>query len=180
VARQRKTKVFVSYSRHDECVVRPLASLLGIASDDAVFLDVEQLNPGDLWETKIADAIRESSVFVICWCCECQKSAFVIKEVRLALKDPKKKVVPVLFCTTELPHSVGGRQWIDLRGRVVHTCNAAHLKEGPAFVGGVNEVGRAITLPPRISPDERTLSPEEAEVALIVSKARSYFERLGE
>jgi hypothetical protein len=92
---------------------------------------------------------------------------------------PKKKVVPVLFCTTEMPFGLGDRQWIDLRGSVVHTCNEAHLAAGPAFVGGLNDVGRAITLPPRIEPERPALSPEDAEVEAIADRARSYFEAVG-
>ena len=70
VARPRKTKVFVSYSRHDEELVKPLAGLLGAAANDAVFFDVTSLKPGDVWEDKIFVAVKEAPVFVVCWCCE--------------------------------------------------------------------------------------------------------------
>ncbi len=119
----RKTKVFVSYSRHDESLVKPLAGLLGVASDDAVFLDVSSLKPGDLWEEKIIGAVKEASVFVLCWCCQSQESTFVAKEIDAALAAGKKRLVPVLFCSTKLPDNMADRQWIDLRGRIVHVCN---------------------------------------------------------
>lgn len=44
---KRKTRVFVSYSRRDDALVRSLAALLGIAADRAVFLDVTSLEPGE-------------------------------------------------------------------------------------------------------------------------------------
>ena len=119
----KKTKVFVSYSRHDEALVKPLAGLLGVASDDAVFLDVSSLKPGDLWEEKIIGAVKEASVFVLCWCCQSQASPFVAKEIGTALSEGKKRLVPVLFCSTRLPDNLADRQWIDLRGRIVHVCN---------------------------------------------------------
>ena len=128
MARKKKVKVFVSYSRHDEALVKPLAGLLGVAAEDAVFLDVEQLKPGDLWEEKLVGAVQESSVFVLCWCCQSEKSEFVAKEIRIALTDRSKKLVPVLFCSTKLPADLTARQWIDLRGRVVHNCD--HFRDG--------------------------------------------------
>lgn len=122
---KKRVKVFVSYSRHDEELVKPLAALLGLNAEDAVFLDVEQLKPGMLWEETIVKAIEQCSVFVICWCCESKKSTFVAKELKLALADRKKKIVPVLFCSAKLPRQVAKRQWIDLRGRIAHTCSAS-------------------------------------------------------
>jgi hypothetical protein len=44
--RKKRCKVFVSYSRHDEELVKPLAGLLGAAANDAVFLDVTSLKSG--------------------------------------------------------------------------------------------------------------------------------------
>jgi hypothetical protein len=91
MAQKKKCKVFVSYSRHDEGLVKPLAGLLGVVAEDAVFLDVERLKPGQLWEKEITEAVERSSVFVVCWCCETERSRFVMQEIALALRDPKKK-----------------------------------------------------------------------------------------
>jgi hypothetical protein len=119
---KKKTKVFVSYSRHDEAVVKPLAGLLGVATDDAVFLDVTSLKPGDLWDDKIISAVKDSTVFIICWCCQSEKSTFVAKEIAAALASGNKKLVPVLFCSTPLPATLSSYQWIDLRGKILHNC----------------------------------------------------------
>ena len=133
VPRAKKPKVFVSYSRHDEALVKPLAGLLGVTVEDAVFLDVNELKPGDVWEEKIVAAVRESTVFVICWCCQSQKSEFVAREISLALEDGKKKLVPVLFCQTKLPADLATRQWIDLRGRILHTCDHVEVPVPPSI-----------------------------------------------
>jgi hypothetical protein len=77
MARKKRYKVFVSYSRHDEALVQPLAGLLGVAADEAVFLDIASIAPGDLWEKKILVAVKECSVFILCWCCEGANSDFI-------------------------------------------------------------------------------------------------------
>jgi TIR domain-containing protein len=122
VPRRTKCKVFVSYSRHDEALVRPLAGLLGAAANDAVFLDVSSIRPGDKWKSEINAALDEASVFIVCWCCASAVSEMVGYEVKKALRDENKRLVPVRFCDEPLPLSLGGHQWTDLRGRIVHTC----------------------------------------------------------
>jgi hypothetical protein len=107
-------------------LVKPLAGLLGVAADQAVFLDTDSLKPGDNWESEIFRAIKEASVFVLCWCCESQKSEFVAKEIHAALLDADKKLVPVLFCSAKLPQGMVERQWIDLRDKILHDCKNEH------------------------------------------------------
>jgi hypothetical protein len=126
VARKKKTKIFVSYSRHDEALVKPLAALLELADPEAVFLDVERLKPGDRWEKKLLAAVQESSVVVVCWCCSAAKSTFIAKEVSEALRDPRKTLVPVLLCQENVPSELSDRQWINLRGHVTHNCEENH------------------------------------------------------
>lgn len=196
---ERKTKVFVSYSRHDEALVKPLAGLLGVASDDAVFLDVSELKPGDLWEEKIIKAVKEASVFVLCWCCEAEKSAFIAKEIGTALSEGKKRLVPVLFCSTRLPDSLADRQWIDLRGRIVHVCNHVNAPAVPApapappapapSAPAQAAPAQAPPAPPKRVPRDvpqrplfrirpRHEEPGDPE-DVIANRARSYFEDLG-
>src|SRR4051794_5660587 len=119
------SKVFVSYTRHDEALVTPLAKLLDLAAEGSVsvFLDVTSLRPGDRWQEKIEEAIRDATLFVLCWCCESPVSRFIAHEISMALRDPKKRLVPVLFCPTPLPSPLSDWQWIDLRGKIVHVCN---------------------------------------------------------
>lgn len=125
MARKKRYKVFVSYSRHDEGLVRPLAGLLG-ATAGTVFLDVDSIGAGDAWRKRIETAVRECSVFIICWCCASERSQFVQHEIAVALEDMRKRLVPVLLCTTPLPASLGDCQWIDMRDRIVHECDLEH------------------------------------------------------
>lgn len=127
--------MFVSYSRHDEQLVKPLAELLGAAADDAIFLDVDSIKPGAIWKTEIDNAVRTSSVFIVCWCCESARSRFVHHEIALALEDDEKRLVPVLFCSTPLPKPLARRQWVDLRGRVTHSCKD-HVPEPLMVMAG--------------------------------------------
>jgi TIR domain len=164
VAKRKKTKVFVSYSRHDEALVRPLAGLLGVAADDAVFLDVTSLKPGDLWDDKIMGAVKEASVFVLCWCCESDKSTFIAKEISAALAEGEKKLVPVLFCSTPLPPGMADRQWIDLRGKVVHDCPLPHVeKKKPRRDSDEKMIPRMRQRPANESPEELFEESVEAE-----------------
>jgi hypothetical protein len=172
MARKKKCKVFVSYSRHDEALVKPLAGLLGVAADDAVFLDVASLKPGDLWEKKIIDAVKEASVLVVCWCCQSNKSVFVAREISTALAEGKKKLVPVLFCTTPLPPNIADRQWIDLCGKIVHDCSNLHARLDLTSPGGAGNTGSAarFEVPPSSTLPERSAAApriKRAAVAIV-------------
>jgi hypothetical protein len=183
VPRKKKCKLFVSYSRHDEELVKPLAGLLGVAADDEVFLDVESIKPGQKWKSEIERAIRASSVFVLCWCCESEKSKFIAHEIKMAMSSESKRLVPVLFCGIPLPRSLADRQWIDLTGRVAHRCIEARihrgigrsrralpkwLREPPSSVVWVDAGGKEVS---EIG--------ERGDVDDIAILARAYFERLG-
>ncbi len=102
--------------------MKPLAALLGAAARDAVFLDVNSIKPGDLWKQEIDSALQDAAVFILCWCCESQASDFVGYEIRMAIENRAKRVVPVRLCSSPLPNLLSDRQWIDLRGRIVHDC----------------------------------------------------------
>ena len=50
--RTNRCAVFVSYSRHDEGLVKPLVDFLGIAADEIIFTTQYKKTPeevGDLW-----------------------------------------------------------------------------------------------------------------------------------
>lgn len=102
--------------------MKPLAALLGAAARDAVFLDVNSIKPGDFWKQEIDSALQDAAVFILCWCCESQASDFVGYEIRMAIENRAKRVVPVRLCSSPLPNLLSDRQWIDLRGRIVHDC----------------------------------------------------------
>lgn len=173
MTQSKKTKVFVSYSRHDEALVEPLAGLLGVMGD-TVFLDVTSLKAGDLWQKKIMAAVKEAAVFVLCWCCAGGKSRFVANEVAQALAVPNKVLVPVLFCTAKFPSGLKNRQWIDLRGRIVHSCDpkTKHGNEAPvesARISKLVEIPRGLDF---------RLTGERIDQLATAAIAHKYFEGL--
>jgi hypothetical protein len=187
MAEAKRYKMFVSYSRHDEALVRPLADMLGI-SEDAVFFDVTTLKPGDDWQQEIATAIESASIFVLCWCCGSSRSKSVAEEIALAFRGPVKRVVPVLFCEMPLPKHLDRWQWIDLRGRVVHTCRSPHganMEEGPRLDRNLDLrdrpgfYGKGVGTLPESLPDdiERLLEfmDEQTHLNLFEDRIRGYF-----
>ena len=105
--------LFVSYARHDEAIVKPLAALLRVANPE-VFRDEESLHPGDVWRKVIQDAIERSTEFILFWCSHSAISSEVKREYELAL-HLKKRVVPVLLDGSDLKGSLRERQVIDMR-----------------------------------------------------------------
>jgi hypothetical protein len=145
MARQSRYKVFVSYARHDEALVRPLAGLLG-ASPTVVFLDVQAIKAGDLWEDEIRRAIIDAPVFILCWCCESLRSSMVAQEIELALRAGRKRLVPVLLCGTPLPSQLRDRQWIDLSGKILHKCLDGYIHE-PQMARSEGRAVRPLPMP---------------------------------
>jgi hypothetical protein len=122
MARKKRCRVFVSYSRHDMALALPLSRILGLTGD-AVFVDVKSIKPGDIWRAEINKAVSGSAVFILCWCCESAKSKMVKQEIGMAIRVPDKLLVPVRLCSMPMPPKLTDRQWIDLQGQIVHSCS---------------------------------------------------------
>src|SRR5262245_37773136 len=102
--------VFISYSRKDEGLIAPLLELLRLGKK-RVFRDVEELRPGDEWAKRINQALDDSDIFVLFWCCHAAKSRFVLSEIQRAIEpDRTKKVIPALLCKEEVPSVLGKYQ----------------------------------------------------------------------
>jgi hypothetical protein len=122
--------VFVSYVRENEPVVSRLSQDLG-AAGISVWLDRDEIRPGDLWPKAIRDAIREGAFFLACFSKEYDERAdnYMREEVALAVDELRERqdtswFVPLrLSAECAIPdhaisgsHSLRDIQWVDLGG----------------------------------------------------------------
>jgi len=105
--------IFVSYSRQDAGLVKPVVGLLR-ATKDLVFQDVDGVMPGKRWRPQIEEGLRVAHLVVLFWCYHSSRSVEVKKEYELALSTGKD-VLPVLLDATPLPKELDEYQWVDFR-----------------------------------------------------------------
>lgn len=116
-----RKRVFISYAREDvDYAKRMFRELINAAYDP--WLDCESLLPGQRWESRIEQAIRESHYFLALISTRSTiKRGYVQKEIRDALdilrQIPENEVflIPARLDDCELTHSaLRGVQWVDL------------------------------------------------------------------
>jgi CheY-like chemotaxis protein len=112
-------KVFISYAREDEASARRIRDFLR-KNGVTAWLDVEDLIPGQEWETEIRRALRDSHLVVVCLSNKSiTKRGYVQKEIKLALdladQEPPGSifVVPVKVEECAVPEPLGKWQWLD-------------------------------------------------------------------
>ena len=106
-------QVFLSYARSDEKFARELSSEL-TKHGLAVWLDEEQVLPGDNLHQCVADALKKSNAMVVLLSPEAMKSEFVRSEINYALGNPKyeHRLFPVEVRPTEdVPWFLRELQW---------------------------------------------------------------------
>lgn len=113
--------VFLSYAREDCDAVRALAGRLR-ADGVLVWLDHDNLLPGDEWRTVIDEAIESADFVVVCLSPRATtKTGEVQREIKYALEQADLRprstryVVPVLLDACEPPRELRRWQWCDLR-----------------------------------------------------------------
>jgi len=86
-----------------------------------VWLDEEELLPGQEWETEITKAVRNSNIVIICLSRESlTKSGYIHKEIRFALDVAEEKsdgvifIIPARLEECEVPDKLKRWQWVDL------------------------------------------------------------------
>jgi hypothetical protein len=80
--------VFISYSRKDTEVARTFKEIQSATGLD-VFIDVDDLKSGQLWEVELAKKIEGARIFQILWSLNYSKSENCKKEWEYALKQNK-------------------------------------------------------------------------------------------
>jgi hypothetical protein len=87
-------KIFVSYSRKDSDFAEQVHDYLKDSGHD-IFIDINDIKPGDLWNSTIEENILNCDIFVIIVTYAALSSPEVEKEV-LNAKAQKKKIIPVI------------------------------------------------------------------------------------
>ena len=113
-----KYDIFVSYYREHSKLVRALVLMLRIGKR-YIFLDEDELTPGQKWEENLIAGLKNAKWVVVIWCVHAKESKWVNREIKIAI-DQNKSVIPVLIDNAPLPKVLSQFQWIDLRGLVRH------------------------------------------------------------
>jgi hypothetical protein len=112
--------VFICYSKRDKAQVAGLYK--GLRDDDfSVWLDEQEILPGERWEASIRRGIDQSRIFLVClsttWVTD---RSYAHKELRVALEImqelPEERVfiIPARFDECQVPESVRSLQWVNL------------------------------------------------------------------
>jgi hypothetical protein len=128
----QSTHVFVSYSHADASLVAPIVKLIRV-NKSLVFQDIDDIQPGERWRSKIARGLAESHLVVVFWCDHANQSDEVSKEWKAAIEQ-EKDLLPLLLDSTPRPAELGEFQWIDFRGTVGphHASIASSANDGSA------------------------------------------------
>jgi hypothetical protein len=81
-------RAFASYSSKDRERVIDRVAAIRIAAKVDVFLDCHDLNPGEAWEPRLADAIDRCDAFLLFWSDAAAQSRWVQWEWKRALSKP--------------------------------------------------------------------------------------------
>lgn len=112
----KKSYVFISYSRRDAEFVKRLTGDLG-AQGIQVWVDVENILPGENWQKEIAGAVKEARAFIYVASRDSLKSAFMASELA-AFWTGGGNVIPVVIediRSSDLPPQIADIQWADFR-----------------------------------------------------------------
>jgi hypothetical protein len=110
----REYAIFVSYSRRDFQIVKPLVEMLRL-SGAGVFQDVDQIPPGTRWRAVLTDALDSCQVCVLFWCHHSAESVYVRSDCDRAAQGGKL-LTPILLDNTPLDETLPEYQAIDMRG----------------------------------------------------------------
>lgn len=114
-----KKRVFLIYAREDVAAARRLANALSSHGFN-VWIDVQELSPGQVWNRLILEAIEESVVAVVLVSDNLKKRGFVHSELKAALASLQapgrfsSPIIPVRLEETEVPEMLASFQWVDL------------------------------------------------------------------
>lgn len=113
-------QIFLSYAREDEDRVNSLYLRLTRAGFN-VWVDKQNLLPGQRWPHEIEKALKRSELVIVCLSHRSiQKRGFLQKEIRKALERLQEKLesdiylIPARFDDCEVPDSLSNIEWADV------------------------------------------------------------------
>lgn len=115
----RPLHVFLCHSHSDEKAVDKLVKRLIKDGVDA-WLDKEELLPGQDWESKIRQAVRDSDIVIVCLSCQFNEKGYRLKEMSIALDEvtlhPEDEIfiIPARLEECDVPERLKRWQWVDL------------------------------------------------------------------
>ena len=108
-------KVFISYSRRDIDVVEEIVSQLE-AEGIEVWLDREDIKPGQQWRRQIVEGIDTAEAFILNLSPNSGASDNVLKELNLAEEALEPFILPVMLSEMKIPdemrYQLAGTQFI--------------------------------------------------------------------
>jgi serine/threonine protein kinase len=115
-----KLRVFLCHASEDKPAVRKLYQ--GLRRDGfMVWLDEENLLPGQDWRVEISNAVRNSDVVVVCISTHAmQKRGYIQREIREALdvadEQPEGRIylIPVKLDPCDMPERLQRWHWVEL------------------------------------------------------------------
>jgi hypothetical protein len=117
---KRTLRVFLCYAHSDRETVRKLYSKI-IEAGIHVWLDTEDLQPGQNWQREIRKAILKSNVVIVCLSREFNKQhGYRHEELKLALEkkkllnDDEVFIIPVRLEKCDMPESLRYLHRVDL------------------------------------------------------------------
>ena len=112
---ERKTRVFLSYSRKDEPTVVRLAASLEAGGDIEPLRDKKDILPGEEWRARLEGMVVAADVVLVCLSSDSIASAEVMKEIEIAQRLSKKMLPVVVRSFTEpAPNAVASLNYFFL------------------------------------------------------------------
>jgi len=145
LTKERKAnRVFLIYAREDIDAARNLKIELKKHGFNA-WLDIDEINPGQMWQKAILHALEESAVAIVLISKNFSNKGFIQKELNIAfdtLQNPVKDMSPVLpvrLDESNLPESLSGIYAINLNdiedmNRLLTSLNKMVPRDGRSLI----------------------------------------------
>jgi hypothetical protein len=114
-------KIYISYSRKDANQVQAIVRALEL-NRHQVFLDIQDIRPGDNWIAALRQAIDSSDILILVMSKNSLGSPVVIDELHYAI-NANKRIIPIVIDDVpaeKIPLGLQNIQWLDMRHGLDH------------------------------------------------------------